>query len=282
MNSILICPICSETLVCECRNYKCINNHNYDLAKEGYLNLLLVNQKSSKTPGDNKEMIDARRSFLEKGIYSPLSDKINQIAEKYLRENRLAKILDCGCGEGYYSNRLNNYLKEKGIKTESYGMDISKFAISLAAKKYKDICFIVGNISYKFPFADNSFDLIVNIFAPRNSSEFKRVLKKDGVVIVAFPDKNHLQGLKDKLGIKVSHEDKPEDIIKVFVSFELVDSQKVEQKITLDKESALSLIKMTPMYYWHIDPQKLDSLDQITTEISFNIFVFRNNIRRSN
>lgn len=279
MDAILICPICSRDLSLEGRSYTCINNHAFDLSKEGYLNLLLVNQRSSKTSGDNKEMVESRRDFLEKGFYAPLSDQIHNEVQKILGSNsdsKVVKILDCGCGEGYYLSRLNNFLREKEVCTEPFGMDISKFAIQIAAKKYKDIHFIVSNIAYKFPFKDNTFDVILNIFAPRKTQEFERVLSENGSLVVVFPAKNHLEGLRNKLGIKLSHEDKPEEIIRELSgAFRIVDSENISSEVILDHKSANLLIKMTPMYYWHIKQEKIDSFDDIKTDTSFNIYVFK-------
>jgi len=128
MSEIISCPVCSHLLIKEQNTYKCENNHTFDLAKEGYLNLLL---NAKKTSGDSKEMMAARRDFLTKGYYEKLSDRVNQRLKKTHSTDQA--ILDIGCGEGYYLSRFQKEIAPKA--SNFYGMDISKLGIRMAAKK---------------------------------------------------------------------------------------------------------------------------------------------------
>ncbi|WP_396424548.1 hypothetical protein LLNCDO702_07280 [Lactococcus lactis subsp. lactis] len=128
MSEIINCPVCSHLLIKEQNTYKCENNHTFDLAKEGYLNLLL---NAKKTSGDSKEMMAARRDFLAKGYYEKLSDRVNQRLKKSHLTDQA--ILDIGCGEGYYLSRCQKEIAPKA--SNFYGMDISKLGIRMAAKK---------------------------------------------------------------------------------------------------------------------------------------------------
>ena len=114
-DKLLLCPVCKECLAKDSssKTYKCSNNHSYDIAKEGYVNLLISNQKRSKNLGDSKEMVLARIDFLNRGYYKVLSDKINQIIAEALgnKKNDKINILDLGCGEGYYLVNLKKYMK---------------------------------------------------------------------------------------------------------------------------------------------------------------------------
>lgn len=135
---MIICPKCKEQLFKENKTYRCINNHSFDIAKSGYVNLLLDNQKNSKNPGDDKDMIKSRKFFLEKGYYKNISDKLNEIIENNIDINKgEIFILDIGCGEGYYTGNLKEYLDFENKKSEILGIDISKQAILEASKSIK-------------------------------------------------------------------------------------------------------------------------------------------------
>ncbi|MDX1538520.1 23S rRNA (guanine(745)-N(1))-methyltransferase [Arsukibacterium sp.] len=183
-----ICPLCRQPLELTGRQYQCAANHSFDLAKEGYVNLLPVQQKNSKDPGDNKLMIDARRAFLQSGAYQPLSDAVN----KLLLQTAPATVLDLGCGEGYYSSRLQQVLNPA---TRLNGIDISKAAVKYAARHYPAIQFAVAS-AYQLPFADNSFDSVIRIYAPSDNNELQRVIKPDGYLISVSPGPEHLVEMK--------------------------------------------------------------------------------------
>ena len=139
---MFICPVCGNLLQKEEKAYTCPKGHNYDLAKEGYVYLLPPNKKHSKDPGDNKQMVAARRAFLETGLYQPFSDELDRLALECLGENRSPVVLDAGCGEGYYTGRLAQAL---GERARVFGFDISKCAVRAAAKRYREIAFAVGS-----------------------------------------------------------------------------------------------------------------------------------------
>ncbi len=173
---MIICPVCKKILDKGGKTYRCENNHCFDEGKQGYLNLLLSNQKHSKTPGDDKEMVLSRKGFLEKDYYKIISEKVNEL----VLENRSsddAEILDIGCGEGYYTGRLKKILNERGIKSNITGIDISKEAVICAAKTYKNIEWIVASAT-NIPLEDESLDFIICMFAKIIPEEKMRTLKK--------------------------------------------------------------------------------------------------------
>jgi 23S rRNA (guanine745-N1)-methyltransferase len=169
------------------KTYHCDNNHCFDLAKEGYVNLLPVQHKHSKSPGDNKEMVDARRAFLDKGYYQPLIDEITKLYQEF--GNDKATILDAGCGEGFYTHQHKNQTNNV------YGVDIAKDAIKIAAKRYKACSFSVGTLS-NLPFEDKFFSWIFSVYAPILEEEFSRVLNNKGYLLTVTPAENHLFELK--------------------------------------------------------------------------------------
>src|SRR5450755_1297199 len=164
---LLTCPICTTQLVQSNNTLVCANAHTFDIAREGYVNLL-----RKQLPGDTKEMLAARRSFLERGSYQPLSNMLNQISVTYLAASTSpVTILDAGCGEGYYLGRLQQSLADRPL--QCVGLDISKEAIRLAARRYKQACFVVANLKERLVLADGVLHMILNIFAPRNAAGYE-------------------------------------------------------------------------------------------------------------
>ena len=130
---MFICPICKGALMKRERALCCPKNHSFDLAAQGYVNLLLANRKNSANPGDNAEMVASRTRFLDSGFYAPLSDTLN--AEIAARAGAAPRILDAGCGEGYYAARLYDALHTAGKDAALYGVDLSKAAVRHAARR---------------------------------------------------------------------------------------------------------------------------------------------------
>lgn len=280
-DQLLLCPVCKESLIKDISNktYKCKNNHTYDIAKEGYVNLLISNQKRSKNPGDSKEMVLARIDFLSKGYYKQLSDKINEKIVQYLTKHSKDKfnIVDLGCGEGYYMINLKNYMDGKNIKANYYGIDVSKDAVKYAGKTNKDCVWAVGN-NFNILASDKSVDCILSVFSPIDIDECNRVLKDDGIFVRVLPRTNHLIQLRNiiysevhlnKKVYKASDEDN-----------EYVEESNVTFDIELNKEEILSLLKMTP-HYWKSTPEnkeKLDSYESLVITIDMRIGVFQKKI----
>ena len=178
----LICPLCHSPLAFTSRSWCCENRHQFDQAKEGYVNLLPVQHKRSREPGDSAEMMQARREFLEAGYYQPLRDRVVSLLAPALSQPE-CKILDIGCGEGYYTAALADAAGEAG---QVYGLDVARMAIRLAAKRYPAVRFCVAS-SQRLPFADHALDAVVRIYAPCNEAELARVLKPGGLVLTVTP-----------------------------------------------------------------------------------------------
>lgn len=245
-NSIA-CPNCRAILKLDSRTLKCQNNHTFDIAKEGYVNLLLVNQKRSKHPGDNKIMVNARRSFLEGEFYAPLVSKLSNLVEQICIENDLSdiKVLDVGCGEGYYMASLQKKLTKN---TAMLGFDISKEAIKMASKKYKDLCFFVASVK-QMPIISNSINFIISIFSPIKEDEFFRVLRNNGYVIIVTPNTKHLTGLTNIIYANHNnHNSSIENYNKQ--QFRKIFQDTVRFNIPLtSKEDIMNLFMMTPYFY---------------------------------
>ena len=274
--SLIICPYCKSSLFdTEERTYVCENNHSFDLAKQGYLNLLPVNQKKSKEPGDNEMMIAARRNFLELGFYDPLIESIKKlVTDKLSFDTKDIVAFDAGCGEGYYSEKALNSLPN--LKTEILGTDISKYAVKNAAKKYKNNFYFVSSV-YNLPFADKSTDIILSIFSPFKVDEFKRILSKQGYVIIVSPAPNHLREMAEL--IYENFRPHTTTIIENMIS-EFEHDSTNRTTFTIDIKSAedlLFLLKMTP-YYWSTGIERLENItnkSELSVTCDFNIDIFK-------
>lgn len=266
---MFVCPICKSKLNINGKSYVCGNNHSFDIAKQGYVNLLPANKKHSDNPGDTKEMVLSRRAFLESGYYDCFTDKLCEIINALFEGKERITIADCGCGEGYYDGKL----EKLNMNFNLFGFDISKEAVKSASGKYKKYNYAVGSC-FNMPLADNSFDLAINIFAPMVESEMSRILKKDGYMIYAVPGKSHLMGLK-----KLLYENTYENAEKhtEYDGFEFVKRYSVKDEITLNGEMGVNLFKMTP-YYFKTElgaEEKIINNNGFTTEIHFDFLVYR-------
>ncbi|MDF2531893.1 MAG: hypothetical protein K0Q65_1474 [Clostridia bacterium] len=279
MNNFTIfkCPVCNKQLVKRDNSYSCSEKHTYDIAKEGYVNLLLANQMKSKEPGDSKEMMIARSNFLNKGYFEKLVDHISKtlLSNFDIAQQSNYVVFDAGCGEGYYTDWIYKDLaKEIGIPSV-WGMDISKEAVRFAAKRNKRIGFCVGSI-FHIPLLDSSVDCLVNIFAPFREVEFQRVLKESGIIIMVTPGAQHLMGLKNALYDNPYENDEK---IPEISGFEIVSSTSLKYEIHIDNsEDIINLLKMTP-YFWNTNISRvndfIENTKQLQTEIDFIITVLQ-------
>ena len=189
----LKCPVCGSRLHKTEKTLKCPAGHSYDIAKQGYVNLLMSNRSSSRRHGDDKAMALARTAFLDKGYYACLRDAICT----YAVDNTSGDVdmLDAGCGEGWYTLAVKNAVEADGRLCRVCGVDISRDALIRASKRSIGGDLVAASVN-SLPVADGSCDLIINVFAPNDDSEFARVSRPGGILIRAVPTEDHLMGLK--------------------------------------------------------------------------------------
>ncbi len=271
----LLCPVCRAALTLQENSYRCEKNHCYDRAKSGYVNLIPIGKKRSKIPGDNKEMIRARADFLNGGYYAPLSDAISQTAVKMLENVKNPVILDAGCGEGYYTGRLQKALSSSGKKVKVFGMDISKFALEMAGRHNANGIIYAAASSFSIPLPDHCLDLLVCVFSPYAEKEFLRVLKPNGKLLLAIPGAMHLWELKSIL-YDTPYENKVKDY--PLAGFTFLEVQKVENVITLpDQKTIDNLFCMTP-YSCNTPPEgkaRLAAIDSLSVRTQFELLCYQ-------
>lgn len=264
----LACPKCKKELRLVGNSYKCDANHTYDIAKSKYINLLLNPDKATNNPGDSKESLIARKAYLNQGYYNVISDAVNT----YIKEHSTfpIQVLDLGCGEGYYTQRMKNELNYDG--NTYYGLDISKEAINMATKYTKDIHWIVGN-SKNIPVLDHSMDVICALFTVVNVDELRRCLKEDGYIIHVTANPRHLIEIKELIydEVKVKSDEHIRLPFNVRESFDLVKTIHID-----NREDTLNLLKMTPHYY-HIKKERrnvLDTIESMNITIDIKITIY--------
>lgn len=257
------CPICNSELVKIDNVFRCINRHNYDISKEGYVNLL--KKQGGKEFGDSKEMVISRRNFFSKDYYKPLKEELVTLIKKY----KPATMIDLGCGEGYYTNYIKN-----NIDLDIVGIDISKEAVKLASKNNKEVSYVVASVQ-DIPLFNSSIDLVLNNFTPLDLNEIHRILKKDGILITTKVGKNHLIELKERIYDEVYLNDN--EVIKDN-NLDLLESKILKFVINLDNnEDIVNLFSMTP-YVNHTSlkaKEKLHKLKSLKVTAEFNVDIYK-------
>ncbi|EOB31899.1 23S_rRNA m1G745 methyltransferase, partial [Streptococcus mitis 13/39] len=183
---------------CDAGSLRCNNRHSFDLAKFGYVNLAPQIKQSANY---DKENFQNRQEILESGFYQAILEVVSDL----LSNSKNAKtILDIGCGEGFYSRKL----QESHLDKTFYAFDISKDSVQIAAKSEPNwaVNWFVGDLA-RLPIKDASMDILLDIFSPANYGEFRRVLSKDGILIKVIPTKNHLKEIRQKVQDQLTNKD---------------------------------------------------------------------------
>ena len=279
MLSIYMCPVCHLSLDRLEGQFVCADGHTFDIAREGYVNLLLAHHKHTAEPGDNKQMVNSRRAFLAEGHYDAVSEELNKaILDAFCdtAEDDGIQILDAGCGEGFYLCKLSNYAKSRGLLDAFglWGIDISRSAVRYAARRDELSKFAVGS-TYRLPILPKCLDALLSIFAPGNTEEFRRVLKPCGRLITLSPGPRHLAALKAMIyDLPKGH--RAEAAIPA--GFTCSNQTRVSYPLHLrDPEDIGNLVAMTP-YFWHMDKQtqeRVSSMVELETKVDMVLTIYQ-------
>lgn len=258
--SAFACPICQENLNLIETSLKCSNRHSFDLAKFGYVNLAPQIKQSANY---DKENFQNRQQILESGFYQAILKGISDI----LATKPSAKtVLDIGCGEGFYSRKLQESHSDKTF----YAFDISKDSVQIAAKSETNwaVNWFVGDLA-RLPIKNASMDILLDIFSPANYGEFRRVLSKDGILIKVIPTENHLKEIRQMVQEQLTKKDYSNQDIKEHFQehFSIQSSQIASLTKPITAEQRQALLSMTPLLF-HVDQSKIDwsQLTEITIE----------------
>lgn len=269
--SIIICPNCKSILLPSEKTVRCKNGHSFDFSKEGYLNLILANQKKSNNPGDNKIMLTAREAFLSTGNYDFLIENIESTINSFDLffnfNDGIFQLLDLGCGTGYYTR---NIFKQKNLK--KIGVDVSKLGIAKASTKDKASTYLVGSV-FNLPIEDNSINLLLNIFAPIHLEELKRVLKSGGYFIKVIPSGDHMKEVAELVYENfLPHQSSIKEDLESCSMFKIIKVENLKRTIFLSGKDLHDFISMTP-YLYKFKKEQLDLLKELLVTISFKIII---------
>jgi 23S rRNA (guanine745-N1)-methyltransferase len=253
MNYILKCPVCDKPLEKRGKSFACEHSHSFDIAKQGYVNVLQSQTSKIKIHGDSSDMLQARKTILYKGYYHSISHTLNEMIGN-INSNRI--IIDIGSGIGYYMDKLEQAYPESIY----YGIDISKDGVKEAAKNNKNVLYTVGT-NNKLPYLSNSADIIYAVFSPIKIGECIRVLKPNGHLITVSPNTNHLMELKELVYDEIIDKDYEVNEIEE-PNVEKVSKVIVKDKVHITNGDLFNLFMMTP-HFWKTGLGMKEKIEQI-------------------
>jgi len=254
---MLLCPVrnCHLPLVREERRLLCARGHSFDVARSGYINLLQPQERRSKQPGDTPAALRARRRLHDLGTTGPLLHPIAEI----IAPSPGDIVLDAGCGEGFY---LATLARQTGFS--AHGVDISVPAIDAAARRYPECEWIVANADRFVPYADRSFSIVLSITARMNASEFRRVLRDDGRLLVALPAPD------DLIELRGAGRDRVDRTVETFApNFQLADCRRVSTTADLDAAAVHDVLLLI------YRPMRSKPAEAMRVTFSLDLLLFR-------
>ena len=271
----LACPMEGEQLEARAQQLVCKNGHAFDIARQGYINLLPVQHKRSKEPGDSKEMVAARTQFLNAGFYTAVVNKLVEVIQTLIGNRQQLCLLDAGCGEGYYLDAIARLFEN--TKTESMlsfiGLDISKHAIVAAAKRNKNITWVVGT-NRQPPVCMASVDIILCVFGFQSFEGFRYALKPGGKVVLVEPGPEHLQELRQVIYADVKKTASPGLSVTDGTGFTLLHTSPLQFKTgKIHQQQIHNLLLMTPHFYRASKEGKQAASKLQTLDLSIDMLV---------
>ena len=256
------CPLCGGALQGE-NDLKCEKGHCFDRAREGYWHLLPVQSMRTKAPGDSKEMVAARRAFLNAGYYGIFGQALGELCLAHgvpAAKDAPLHLLDAGCGEGWYDRCIAQQFAaaEKPLQLAAKALPTAQYAVAS---------------SFSQPVRTGWADVLLNCFSPFAQEEFSRVLRPGGRMIYVVPGAEHLYQMKAVLYEK-PYKNPVQQV--EYPGFRAIDEREVQGTITVPAAQLEALFAMTP-YYWKTPRDgaaRLAALPQLTTTIAFRFLVF--------
>ncbi|MFC0301206.1 putative RNA methyltransferase [Virgibacillus soli] len=270
MEDVFQCPLCKSPIkVVDLKSLICTNNHTYDFAKQGYVNMMARPVKSHY----DKQLFAARHKIIaESKLYTEVHKKISEVMRKHVNgKEESIRIFDAGCGEGSHLQQIVNECKDD--KITGIGLDISKEGIALAARNHKEsMIWLVGDLASS-PFTDQSLQTVLNFLSPANYKEFKRILAPGGLMIKVVPRTHYLKELRDEIFGKTDKESYENDkTVSLFQThFDLVNQIKLNYTKKLSKAELINLVHMSPLA-WNSDEAKIATfLNQDFRDITIDL-----------
>lgn len=269
----LNCPLCGADLAASATSLKCARGHDFAVARQGYANLAPGGSKAFR--GDTASMLDARSAFLLAGHYEPIAQVLADVAASRCEAARSGCVVDVGSGTGYFLARVLDRLPGRA----GLALDASKYAARRAARAHARAGSVVCDTWQPLPVRDGSAALVLNVFAPRNPPEFRRVLAAGGALLVVTPTQLHLQEMVSPLGL-LRVDPQKEARLGGHLSglFELVESHDIESAMRLTRVDAERLALMGPSA-WHTGGSALQEaiaglpeVSDVTASVTLSVY----------
>lgn len=266
---MLICPVCASPLASTEDGVVCPVGHRFDRARQGYLNLLPVQHKSSRDPGDNQAMVDARRDFLDAGHYAPVASRLAELAVERTPEC----WVDLGCGEGYYTAHLARALPT----SKGYALDISRAAVKRACRRSPQVNWLIASMA-RVPLADRSCQLLASVFSPLDWQEVRRLLTVGGGLMRVGPTHDHLIQLRERIYDDVREYVDDKHLAHVPAGMHHLHSEYLTYDLDLvDRQSRADLLAMTP-HGWRASAERRSAVIEqskpfvVTVSVRYDYF----------
>jgi 23S rRNA (guanine745-N1)-methyltransferase len=254
---LLRCPVCGRPLATRDRTLRCDSGHSFDIARHGYVTLLAGRARAKGLPGDTPDMVAAREAFLAAGHYRWLADAVAARAGGDV-------VVDAGAGTGYYLAAVLERTPGLGI-----AIDSSAHALRRAARAHPAIGAVRADLWRDLPLGDEVADVVLNVFAPRNAAEFRRVLRPGGRLVTVTPESRHLAELVSRLDLLTVDTEKERRLIGSLGRwFTVVDSERLDVSLRLDHDAVRALVAMGPSA-WHTNPETVAAaIDRMPTPVT--------------
>jgi 23S rRNA (guanine745-N1)-methyltransferase len=284
--AVFACPVCADAMrvqQAQQPSLACAAGHAFDFARQGYVNLLLSHQKHSQQPGYDLETLRARKAMLETGFFDPLAAQL----VAYLREVQDAlaprpdplPVLDAGTGEGFvFAKAITDFLPFSQQRLSAVGTDISKPAIQLACQLDAPVMWCVANLMKQLPFATDAFAVLMNILAPANADEYRRVLRHDGYLIKVLPLEQHLAEIRQAIYERERKDSTSNAMttLELTQHFDLLATHVLGYQRPIGKALTDNLLHMSPLF-WKGKKERIaqtiqDGLPHVTVHLSVTLW----------
>jgi 23S rRNA (guanine745-N1)-methyltransferase len=261
---LVLCPLCGESMVVSPGALRCARGHSFDRARQGYVNLAAGRAPHS---GDTAEMVAARAEFLAAGHYDFITTALCDAARTAYPGGL---IVDAGAGTGHHLAAVLDAVPT----ADGLALDASKPALRRAARAHPRAGAALCDTWGRLPLADGAAGLVLDVFAPRNGPEFRRVLRPGGALLVVTPEADHLAELVSRLGLLRVDPDKAERVAASLDGFALAGETVLRRPLTLTSAEARTLVAMGPSA-WHTARVAVPDGITVTASVRLGVYVDR-------